>query len=56
MATRSNFRLGYIAVNYVNEGSDTDISAYLGTHKVYPLISLENAVVTCASTTYNGSN
>ena len=56
MATRSNFRLGYIAVNYVNVGSDTDISAYLGTYKVYPLISLENAVVTCASTTYNGSN
>ena len=56
MATRSNFRLGYIAVDYVNVGSDTDISAYLGTYKVYPLISLENAVVTCASTIYNGSN
>jgi len=53
---KSKFNIGDLIVDSLKLG-DGDIKSFLGDSLLYPLAkSIEDAVVTCASATYNGSN
>ena len=53
---KSKFDIGDLIVDSLKLG-DGDIKSFLGDSLLYPLAkSIEDAVVTCASATYNGSN
>lgn len=57
MLIRSNFRLGNKILQYINLGTNTGISIYLETTKMYPLATpITPATIICNSLVYTGSN
>lgn len=55
MDIRSNVRKGSDVINLIKLGIK-DIMIYLGVIKIYPIIPINNAVVTCDSAVYNRNN
>jgi hypothetical protein len=52
---RSNIREGNDVINLVKLGIE-DIMIYLGINKIYPIIPINDAIVTCNSAVYNRNN